>query len=71
MTQFKAKARAWGNSLGIILPSEVVQREHITPDQDVIVEIKAKNVLKETFGSLKAWKIDSQKVKDQLRKEWA
>lgn len=26
--------------------------------------------MKKAFGSLKGWKIDSQKVKDELRKEW-
>lgn len=31
---------------------------------------KQKNILRETFGTLKEWKIDSQKVKDELRKEW-
>jgi len=30
---------------------------------------KDNNVLKEAFGSLKNWKIDSQKVKDELRRE--
>ena len=30
-----------------------------------------KTIIKEAFGSLKDWKINSQKVKDELRKEWA
>lgn len=28
-----------------------------------------RNVLKETFGTLKGWKIDAQKFKDELREE--
>jgi len=30
-----------------------------------------KEKLKRVFGSLKSWRINSQKVKDQLRKDWA
>ena len=40
------------------------------PTDEITVEINPKNVLRETFGTLKNWKIDSQKVKDELRKEW-
>ena len=29
------------------------------------------NPIKETFGTLKNWKIDSQKMKDELRKDWS
>ncbi len=30
----------------------------------------SKKTVKEIFGSLKDWKIDTQKFKDELRKEW-
>ena len=70
MLQFKARAKEWGNSIGIVLPKEVVSREHIFPNEEITIEIKPKNILRETFGTLKGWKIDSQKVKDELRKEW-
>ena len=33
--------------------------------------VKNTNPLKETFGTLKNWKIDSQKLKDNLRKKWS
>lgn len=68
--EFKTKAKEWGNSLGIIIPREIANKEHITANEEVIVEIKRKNALKEVFGSLKGWKINTQKLKDELRKEW-
>lgn len=70
MTQFKATAKEWGNSIGIVLPKDVVMREHISPNEEIMVEVKPKNILRETFGTLKNWNIDSQKAKDELRKEW-
>lgn len=68
--KFKAKAKEWGNSMGIVIPADFVRHEKLKPNEEVIVEIKKSNVLKETFGSLKKWKIDTQKLKDALRKEW-
>ena len=68
--EFKTKAKEWGNSLGIIIPREIANKEHIKANEEVIVEIKRKNMLKKVFGSLKGWKINTQKLKDELRKEW-
>ncbi|MBI4149229.1 hypothetical protein HY491_02175 [Candidatus Woesearchaeota archaeon] len=65
-----AKLRAWGSSLGIIVPHEIVQKEKLSEGEEVFIDIKRKNKVKELFGSLKGWKIDSQKMKDELRKEW-
>ncbi len=48
------KAKEWGNSLGIVLPSELVKRKGIKPGEEVIINIEKKqNVLKELFGALK------------------
>lgn len=69
MTMFKAKVKQWGNSLGIVIPKEIVEKVHIKPHQLLFLEVKP-DPLKEAFGSLKAWKIDSQKMKDELRKGW-
>jgi len=63
------KPKLWGNSFGIIIPREIVKREGITLDTNVTIEIKRENPLRDVFGSLKNWKIDSQKIKDNLRKE--
>ncbi|MBI2043161.1 AbrB/MazE/SpoVT family DNA-binding domain-containing protein [Candidatus Pacearchaeota archaeon] len=63
------KPKQWGNSLGIILPKEMVRRESITKETEITVEIEKGNPIKEIFGSLKGWKINAQKFKDELRKE--
>ncbi len=67
----EGKLKKWGSSLGLIVPKEIVLKERLKEGEEVIFEIKKKINLKEVFGALKNWKIDSQKVKDELRKEWA
>lgn len=59
------KTKKWGNSIGVVLPSELVREEEIKIGEEVVVEIKKKtNVLKELFGALKF-----DKPTDQLLKE--
>ncbi|MBI4980655.1 AbrB/MazE/SpoVT family DNA-binding domain-containing protein [Candidatus Woesearchaeota archaeon] len=67
----QTKLRTWGSSLGLVVPSEIVQTEHLKEGEEVIIEIKRKNRLQDLFGRLKSWKIDPQKMKDELRREWA
>lgn len=64
------KLKKWGNSIGIVIPSEALQEKNLREGEEVIIEIKKKDKIKEIFGSLKDWKIDSQKMKEELRKEW-
>ena len=63
------KPKKWGNSIGIIIPKDFARRERITLETEIIVEVKKGNPIKEIFGSLKGWKINAQKFKDEIRKE--
>ncbi len=67
----QTKLRAWGSSLGLVVPNDIVQAEHLQKGEEVIVEIRKRNTLQDLFGKLNNWKIDSQKMKDELRREWA
>lgn len=66
----KAKLKKWGSSIGIIVPKELVARERLKAGEEVLLDIRKKITIKEIFGSLGNWKIDPQKIKDELRKEW-
>lgn len=66
----KAKLKEWGSSLGVVIPREIVKKEKLSIGEEVIIDIKRKNKVKEIFGALSEWGIDSQKMKDELRKEW-
>ena len=67
----KTKVRAWGSSYGIIIPSEVIKNEGINEGDEIIIEVRKQRSIKEIFGSLKDRKINTQKTKDELRKEWS
>ncbi|MFH1408424.1 MAG: AbrB/MazE/SpoVT family DNA-binding domain-containing protein [Nanoarchaeota archaeon] len=63
-------ARKWGNSLGIILPKELVEQEGIEADDKVVVEVRRARRVRDFFGLLPQWKVNTQKMKDELRKGW-
>lgn len=68
--QTRAKIKLWGNSLGVIIPKEIVMKEDIHENDEVIITITKKNTLEGFFGKGKGIKINTQKVKDEIRKEW-
>ncbi|MBI2574271.1 AbrB/MazE/SpoVT family DNA-binding domain-containing protein [Candidatus Woesearchaeota archaeon] len=62
-------AKKWGNSIGIVIPKEVVESERIKPNQEIQISVKPiKKPLAELFGTLKTGKT-AQQHKDELRKE--
>lgn len=72
MIEIKTKLRRWGNSFGIIVPQKAVENTKIKEGDEVSILLKKEeddNILKEMFGTLKGWKIDAQKIKDELRRE--
>ena len=74
MESVVAKARKWGNSVGVILPKEVVEKAGIKPGSDVelLVSAKQKNVLKELFGALKGKekiKISTEELMREIDRE--
>lgn len=61
--------KKWGNSIGVIIPREVVEKEGIKPEQKVSLDVKPlKNSLAEFFGKFKTGR-DVQEIKNELRKE--
>ncbi|MFH1694876.1 MAG: hypothetical protein ABH850_00410 [Candidatus Micrarchaeota archaeon] len=64
-------ARKWGNSIGVTLPKKEVDKQSIKENERFFIEIhkEKKTKIKDFFGLAKGWKIDSQKLKDRLRRE--
>ena len=71
MIEVRTKLRKWGNSFGIIVPQKAVNDIGIREGEEIIFLIQKENdnPVKKVFGALKGWKIDSQKIKDEIRKE--
>mgnify|MGYP001611953584 CR=1 FL=1 len=68
------KTRKWGNSIGFVIPAEIVEKLKIKTGESVLVDIQKKeNVLKELFGSLKSNKATNkiiEEVRSDLEGRW-
>ncbi len=69
MESVVAKARKWGNSLGVILPKDVVEKVGIKDGSDVelLVSARKKSVLKELFGSMKGKTKDKRPIAEFMK----
>lgn len=70
MTEIESVARKWGNSLGIIIPKEVVEEEQLQENERIVVEIKKKHSAKDFFGLLNDWKRSAEEIKKEMKKGW-
>jgi len=69
MIEFESKLKKWGNSFGVVVPKSILNEGGLKENFKVQVMIKTeKTPLENAFGSLKDWKIDSQRFKDETRK---
>jgi antitoxin component of MazEF toxin-antitoxin module len=70
----EVKTKKWGNSIGIIIPSETIERLNIKPEESIIIEIeKNVNILKDLLGSIKSKKSAETLVKEarkDLESKW-
>ncbi len=70
MQTFQTTPKHWGNSLGITIPKDIVEREHLSPTKRIIVSVTADEGmerLKNLFGSLKL-KMPTQQAMDEIDK---
>ena len=70
MIERETKLRAWGNSIGLVIPKEDVIKENLRPDQKVkvvITPIKTVKV-KDIFGKLK-FKRSTEEIMKEVDKE--
>ena len=61
-------AKKWGNSLGVILPSEVVTTEKIKENEKIVIEIKKRQLGCALMGLLKSWNTPPKTIKDEARR---
>ena len=70
MSLIQVKAKKWGNSIGLLVPSEIAKHEKIRENQklDIIILSKSKT-LEKTFGMLKEWTKPTQQIKDEIKRD--
>lgn len=61
--------KKWGNSMGVILPKETVEKENLKENEKVLIEVVKEADLTGLFGSLKR-KMSGQAFKDMVREGW-
>ena len=72
MQIIETKIKKWGNSLGVVIPSEAVEKGNLKENQNIriLIPSNSQKVLKETFG-IGRGKItkSAQQFKDEARAE--
>ncbi len=70
MSTVICQTKQWGNSIGVIIPRQMVKELKIKPHEEIVIEIKEKkvSVLKELFGAVRFSKPPHLLVKE-ARKE--
>jgi len=66
----EVRLKKWGNSIGIILPREVVDKENLKEKDKILINIIKEADLSDIFGLIKKRKMSGQEMKDLSRKEW-
>ena len=71
MIEAKLKIKKWGNSLGIILPTNIVRKKNLKEGSTIEFLVpEGKNVdLEKVFGTFK-FKKSAQQMKDEMKEAW-
>jgi antitoxin component of MazEF toxin-antitoxin module len=63
--------KKWGNSMAVIVPSEIVEKKALKENEPFFIEIVRKADVSDIFGSIKKRKMSGQKFKDIIREGWS
>jgi antitoxin component of MazEF toxin-antitoxin module len=72
MEQIKTKVKKWGNSLGIIIPKTIIDKEKLKENNEIIITIQPKRftTVRDIFGILKRKsKKNTQEILDEIDRE--
>lgn len=61
--------KKWGNSVGVVLPKELVEKEGLKENEKVLIEIVKEADLTRLFGTLRTG-MTGQEFKDMVKKGW-
>ena len=62
--------KKWGNSLGVVVPAELIERKNLKEGEKILVEVVKKADLRDVFGIIKKRKMSGQDAKNLARKGW-
>ena len=66
MMEIKAKTKKWGNSIGVIIPKEIIRQQNIKPDQEITILISSKPITtgRDIWGTFKFKKSTEQIMRE-------
>jgi len=70
-TEVECVAKQWGSSIGVIIPKNVVDAEHIRPNEKVRVTVKKTTLAQDIWNLGPITSVRStQEIVDELKKGW-
>lgn len=69
MAVIESKLKKWGNSFGVVIPKELLKREHIGVNDKIALVVLRNKTSRAVFGSAKNVKLSGQDVKNLARRE--
>ncbi len=71
MREMKAQVRAWGRSLGVVIPKDVVAQERLKAGDTVNLLVgRRTNPIQKSFGTFKFRKTTRQLLKEVDKESW-
>ncbi|MHB8568404.1 MAG: AbrB/MazE/SpoVT family DNA-binding domain-containing protein [Nitrososphaerales archaeon] len=64
----KSRIKRWGNSFGVIIPREIVEKEGLEEGEEVEISVRKPTDIKQLFGKYPFKNIQLQK--ERMRKGW-
>ena len=66
--QARSKLKRWGNSFGVVVPREIVDKEGLKEGEEVEISVRKASDIQHLFGKYKFKDLQGQK--DRMRKGW-
>ena len=71
MIAVESTLREWGRSIGVVVPKEAIEKEHLKAGDTVkFLLVRKTNALRETFGTFKFKKSTDQMLKEIDKEGW-
>jgi len=71
MIEYETSLKSWGNSIGVIIPKEELQKENLSVNNNVtVIVMQTKKVkVKDLFGKLENWKKPTSQIIAEARSD--
>ena len=70
MIECESIVRRWGNSIGLTIPKEIVNKINLKENRKVrFIIIEEESPIKRTFGILKEWKTPTNQIIREMRED--